>query len=193
MATENITFNDIRIVICSQGYQLDCEYLFREIGFCCNGLSSSIPFNCRINKSTIDLKNQLIIKYCENEIHGIPIVSKYENSLTMSEIKPVLKTLYNLSENGKYIGINSDENLKGMLYKCGLGSVTVDLDTLQEFKKTNNKCPRDDDLQFIMKQDVNRFNICNLHNRLQSQNFPICVKVKAEFLYEYCKTYIIPE
>ena len=107
MASSNVEFSDIKIILCVQGYSLDYQFILREIGFWTNNFSGSIPFNCKINKNQLDIKNQKTIFALEEDIHGIKTKKPVENGLSLSETKTVLKTLYNLSNNtnSKYIGI----------------------------------------------------------------------------------------
>ena len=89
--------------------------------------------------------------------------------------------------NGKYIGICRDMNINGLLHKAGLGRFVVDLDNLNIFKSNNETCPSNEDLQALMKSEPDRYSICELHDKLLIDKSPICAKVKAEYIAEYCK------
>ena len=189
MAALNLSFDDIRIIFCVQGYSLDFQFIPREIGFWCNGFSGSIPFNCNIKKNQLDIRNQNIIHVLENEIHGIKLKKFSENGLSLSESKAVLKTLYQIGGNtkAKYIGICRDENINGLLFKSGLGKYVVELDFLNIFKKPGEICPSNQDLKLAMKNDPNKYQICEMHEKLWNEEQPLCAKVKAEFVADYFK------
>ena len=194
MASLNLSFDDIRLIICVQGYSLDSGFILREIGFWSHGFSGSIPFNCRVNKDQIDPKNQRTIYACEEEINGIKLKNNFEFGLSISETKAVLRSLYHICDNsnGKYIGICRDGHINGLLFKAGLGNYVYDLDNLNQFKNSTDKCPSNKDLQYILKSNPKQFSICKLHDRLRTDDVPICAKVKSEFLAEYCITYVNP-
>ena len=183
----SVNVSDIRMILCVQGYSLQNQFVLREIGYCCKGFSGAVPFNCKINKNQIDITSQRIIHALEEEVHGIKLKKSVENGLAMSDIKAILRGLYHLSNQStaKYIGICRDENVKGLLYNANLGNYVVDLDHLQELSEKNIKCPSNQYLQAVMKSDLKRFNLCNLHDHLTNGEQPICAKVKAEFLYNF--------
>ena len=186
MASRNMKFSDIKIILCVQGYTLDYQFILREIGFWTNYYSGSIPFNCKINKNQLDIKNQKTIYALEEDIHGIKCKKHIENGLALSEIKTVLKTLYNLSNNleSKFIGICRDENINGLLHQAGLGKYVIEMDNLDIFRDTAKKCPSNTDLKIILKNQPNRFHICGLHELLRDGSLPLCAKVKADYCRE---------
>ncbi len=189
MASSSVEFSDVKIILCVQGYSLDYQFILREIGFWTNNFSGSIPFNCKINKNQLDIKNQKTIFALEEDIHGIKTKKPIENGLALSEIKSVLKTLYNLSNNSnsKYIGICRDENINGLLHQAGLGKYVIEMDNLNIFRDSINKCPSNADLKIILKNQPNRYHICGLHDLLRDGSLPLCAKVKAEFIADYCR------
>ncbi len=158
MASSSVSFEDLRIILCVQGYNLDYQFIVREIGFWCNGLSGSIPFNCKVNRNQLDVKNQKTLYALEELIHGINLKYSVKLGLAQSETRAVLRTLYNMGDNGakagskaKYIGICRDENINGLLYKAGLGANVIDIDNLEMFQHSSIKCPSNKDLQVVMK------------------------------------------
>ncbi len=194
MASTNITFGDIRLILCVQGYSLDYQFIVREIGFWCNGLSGSIPFNCKINRNQLDVKNQKTLYALEELIHGINLKNVIKFGLAQSETRAVLRTLYHMAGNGsesKYIGICRDENINGLLYKAGLGSFVIDIDNLEMFQHSEVKCPSNKDLQTVMQNDPVLYAPCHLHDNLMSDDKPLCAKVKAQYIADFCKNYTI--
>lgn len=188
MASLNISFEDLRIILCVQGYSLDYQFIVREIGFWYNGLSGSIPFNVKINRNLLDINSQKIIYALEEEVHGIRLKKSIEHGLAASEVKAVLRTLYHMagSTNAKYIGICRDENINGLLYKAGLGNYVVDIDSISLFRNTVEKTPSNKDLKLFMENNKNKYSVCRIHDVLRNGEIPLCAKVKAQFIADYC-------
>lgn len=189
MSSVNFDFSDIRIVLCVQGYPLDYQFIVREIGFWYNGISGCIPFNCKINVNQLDTENRNIISQCEEEINGIRLKKTTEGGLALSETKAVLRTLYQMNNmsQAKLIGICGDDNIKGLLFKAGLGSYVKDLNYLEDLKKKNTKLPSNEEIRSNIKQNSKVFKFCNLHDHLLRNNeTPLCSKVKAEYIANYC-------
>lgn len=189
MATPNVELSDIRIIICVQGYNLDFQYIIREIGFWCNGQSGSIPFNVKLNKSHLDVKNQQIISHCEEELNGIKLKRNFDNALASSDIRQVLKTLFHLNNKStaKYIGITNDEKLDGIIYKSGLGNYIFHLENLSSMKQNNLQLPNNDIIRQYLKKYPDRYLICPIHDRLTINEYPICAKAKAEIIADYLR------
>lgn len=191
MSSLNFSFSDIRIILCVQGYPLDYQYIVREIGFWCNGQSGSIPFNCKINANQLDTKNHSIISHSVEEINGIRLKKTTEAGLALSETKAVLRTLYHLNNSpAKLIGICADDNLNGLLFKAGLGSYVKDLNNMDIFKQSNSVLPTNETIRNTVKQKLDDYKVCSLHDHLlKNNNFPLCAKVKAQFIANYCLNY----
>ena len=190
MATHSVNLNDIRIIICTQGYSLDYQFIVREIGFCSKYQSGVIPFNCKVNTKELDIKNQRNIYLLEDEIHGIKVKKNFDLGLAQSDYKSVLRTLYHSAKSpendAKYIGIVRDQYIFGLLYRSGLGHLVIDLDTLSAFNEIN-KCPSNGDLRIAMKNDI-KYSQCYLHEQLRISEIPICAKAKAEYVYDICQS-----
>ena len=192
MATENVSFDDIRIIFCVQGYSLDYQFVLREIGFWTPNFSGSVPFNCKINTNNLDLQSIKIINALEDTVHGIKVKKSIDCGLSLSETKAVLRSLYHMNSwncKAERIGICRDPNINGLLYKAGLGKFVIDLDDLSIFKNTDDKAPSNKDLHNFMKKNPQKYTICSLHDRLKFDEQPICAKVKAEFIADYCMNY----
>jgi len=190
MAFESINFNDIRIIICAQGYKLDYQFILREIGYCSKNISGVIPFNCKISLKDLDVSSQRTIFALEEEVHGIRLKRNVQFGMTQSDYKAVLKTLYHLSaddSNAKFIGIIRDANIFGLLHRAGLGHFVVDLDQLEIFRHNNLSCPSNVDLRNAMKNNSNKYKVCDIHEHLRNNEFPICAKVKSQFVFDTCK------
>ena len=188
MSFQKVDFSDIRIVLSVQGYSLDYQYIVREIGFWFNGHSGSIPFNCKINRNQLDIANQTIITKSEEQMNGIRLKKSITAGLALSETRAVLRALYHLnsSSKGKFIGISSDDNITGLLFKSGLGPFVKNLKHLSIFEN-NQKLPTNEEIISALNQYPNKFKICNLHDNFTI--IPMCAKVKAEFLAMYCMNY----
>src|SRR5882757_3230738 len=190
MASYNFNFNDIRIIICVQGYSLPYQFVLREIGFWTPVCSGSIPFNCKINLNNLDVQSLKTINVLEDNIHGIKVKKNVDYGLALSDAKAVLRTLYHMTSwnsNGNRIGICRDPNINGLLHKAGLGSYVVELDDLSIFKNTEDMIPSNKDLQSFMKNDPMKYTICPIHESLKTSDHPLCAKVKTEFIADFCK------
>lgn len=185
MACQSVDFSEIKIILCMQGYPLDYNFVVREIGYWCDGRSGSIPFNVKLSKNHLDVKNaQIVLKY-EDEINGVKLKRNFENALAASDIKPVLRTLFHLNSNvnAKFIGIVKNDGLDGLLYKSGLGAYITYLDNLNVMKHT--QLPNDEFIRQFLKKNSDNYIICPIHDRLRISEFPYCAKVKAQFLADY--------
>ena len=189
MTLENFNFDDIKIILCSEGYNLDYQYIVREIGFWSNGFSASIPFNVKLNKNHLDEKNRREVLFCEEQLNGIKLKRNFEYGLASSDIKLVLRTLFHMSYNnsGKYIGISSsDHQLEGLLHKSGLGNHIVILERL----KSQRVYAAFPDLSLIrdsIQTNPNKYIVCQYHDRLRINQPPSCAKIRAEIIAEWCK------
>ena len=114
----------------------------------------------------------------------------FEHCLAGSDIKPVLRTIFQLnsSYNSKYIGIVREEPLDGLLHKCGLGSFVTYLDNVDVVKNPNMSLPSNEHFRQYMKKNKDAYIVCPIHERLTINEFPICAKAKAEFLADFLKT-----
>ena len=192
MASENVSFGDIKVIFCVQGYILDYEFILREIGFWSHGVSGSIPFNCKINLNHLDVQSFKTINVLEDQIHGIKVKKNIDCGLGISDSRAVLRCLYHMNSwqcKSTRIGICRDANINGLLHKAGLGKYVIDLDELTMFKNTVNKAPSNKDLQEFMKNNPHKYKICEIHECLKNGEIPLCAKVKAEYLADYCSTY----
>ena len=61
------------------------------------------------------------------------------------------------------------------------------MDNLKIFRDSINKCPSNTDLKIILKNQPDRYHICGLHDLLRDGSLPLCAKVKAEFIADYCR------
>ena len=192
MATPQIDFSDIRMILCVQGYNLEYQYVVREIGFSClNGISGSIPFNVKLNHNHLDVHNQRIVTQCEEQINGLKLKRNFENALAASDIRPVLRTLFHLNSHcGKYIAVLRDEPLYGILHKSGIGNNVVYLDNLNILRNSNISLPTIENFRQYLKKNPDTYTICPIHDRLLINDNPICAKVKAEYFADYCKSLI---
>src|SRR5260370_8613332 len=190
MALYMPSFDEIRIIICVQGYILDYQFVVREIGFWSREKFGSIPFNCKINRNQLDTKSNKSVYFAENELHGIKLKTTTQFGLTNCEIKSVLRTLYHMTETNnpkaKYIGIVRDENVNGLLFKSGLGNLVMDMNNLEIFRNSTNNCPSNKDYWVMMKSDPSRYKVCKLHSKLSINDSPICAAVKAKYIADYC-------
>lgn len=190
MAFRKNEFQDLRVIVCMQGYPLDYQYYIREIGFWSRNLCGSIPLNCKINKNELDFYNQQTLYYFEEEIHGIKLKKHYENGLPSSDLKTILKCLYHLTKSddydASYIGVCKDEKISGILSRANLGRYVVEIDSLDLFKRMNIQFPNNDMIRKELTDKIESFPICEIHESLKNNMIPICSKAKAKFIANYC-------
>ena len=132
MAFFNAKFDDIRMFLSIQGYQLNNQYIIREIGFWSQKINGVIPFNCKLNFTQIDSTSEKNIHIAENEYHGIRLRKILSNALPSSDASAVIKCLYHLTKrddyDADYIGICKEENIAPIIFKAGLGKFILEID-----------------------------------------------------------------
>ena len=199
MANFTAKFDDIRLIVCVQGYQLNYQYIVREIGFWSRSISGVIPFNCKVNKSHLDQLSAKNIHIAVNEIHGIKQKKIVENALPSSDVSAVLKCLFQITKRDSYdagyIGVCRDENVTSLFFKAGLGNYIYELDNLDIFQTVSNNnqnnlknklsFPTLLDIKFIVSSDPKKYGYCELHDRLRNNEFPVCARTKAEIISTY--------
>lgn len=189
MAFKKYEFQDIRLILCMQGYPLDYHYYIREIGFWSRKLSGSIPLNCKINKSELDFYNQQTIYYFEEEVHGIKLKKNIENGLPSSELKTVLKCIYHLTKSddydSSYIGVCKDDKISGILSKANLGRYVVEIDSLDILKRNDMQFPNNDIIRKELGDNIKDYPICAIHGGLKNNISAVCSKSKAQFIANY--------
>ena len=179
-------FEDIRIIISVQGYQLNNRYIIREIGFWSPNLRGVIPFNCKLNLSQADSFGSKNIQIAENEIHGIKLRKIVENGLPSSEAYAVIKTLYHLTKRNDYdavyIGILKDENISSVIFNSGLGKYVFEIETLELLRFSNPNFPAFTDFKYIIGSELKKYKACKIHEKLRNNEQPLCAKNKAEIV-----------
>ena len=187
MASYKPNIDDIRLIICFQGYDLNYHFILREIGYWYNKNYGTIPFNCKINKNNLDIRNRNKILEAEL-IHGIKQKNVTDFGLTMCEIKSVLKTLYHMAgsdnPNAKFIGICREEKTIGFLYKAGLGTYATYLDLIELSTKKQISFPTKEEIEIKIKNDDNQNKLCQLHDK-SICNSLICSGLKAKCIGEF--------
>ena len=173
-----------------QGYPLDYHYYIREVGFWSRKLSGSIPLNCKINKNELDVHGHQIIFYYEEDVHGLKLKKNIENGIPSSELKTVLKCIYNLTDsedsNAKFIGICSEDQISGLLAKANLGKFVLEIDKLDLFKRNNYIFPTNDVLRKELSDKVENYPYCQLHDMLRNEGIPFCCVSKANYIANLC-------
>ena len=187
--TSNISFDEIRLILSIQGYQLNHQFIIREIGFWSHRIMGVIPFNCKLNLTNVDSFSRKNIYMAETEIHGITLNNRIDNALPASEASSVIKTLYHLTNRddstAEYIGILKDENISALVYKSGLGKYLVELDNLELVSKCNAVLPTLHDFKFIIGTEFTKYRPCPIHNKLRGKAAPLCSRVKVEIVANY--------
>ena len=186
-----LKFEDIRMILSIQGYQLNHQFIIREIGFWSPRISGVIPFNCKLNMVNVDSFSTKNIFIAENKIHGIKLKSRFENALPNSEASSVLRTLYHITKNedyaADYIGILKDENISSVVFKSGLGKYVIELDQLDIITKSQSNLPTLHDFKFIIGTELNKYKPCYIHDMLRNNDIGVCSRVKVEIIANHFK------
>jgi len=184
-----ITFdNNIRLVLCAEGFFINNDFIPREIGFWTTNNSGSIPIRCRINPKKLSNSDK---DYNDNLIryhHGIKFTNQVCNSLVRSEIKGILLTLYNMCKSDDdperiYIGVIGNISITSLLCYCGLGHLIVDLSKLEPYNKIIEEY-KDFDLYYekMLNLFPDEYKTCKLHSDLTTALHPLCAGAFAKVI-----------
>ena len=179
-------FEDIRLILSIQGYQLNNQFIVREVGYWSPKLCGVIQFNTKLNLTRLDTFSIKNIHILENEIHGIKLKKIAENGMASSEVGSILKCLYQVTKiegsRADYIGILREEKVSSILFKAGLGKYVLELEDLQILNKSNTSMPSFGDFKYIIGTEISKYKPCSLHEPLRTSETPICARAKAEIV-----------
>ena len=179
-------FEDIRVIFSIQGYQLNNQFVVREVGYWSPKINGVIQFNTKISASRLDTFSIKNIHIFENEFHGIKLKKFVENGMASSDVGSVLKCLYQVTKSegsvADYIGIIREEMISSILYKAGLGKYVIELEDLITLTKSNTTLPSFNDLKYIIGTEINKYKPCSLHDSLRTSETPVCSRAKAEII-----------
>ena len=186
MAFFNAKFDDIRMFLSIQGYQLNHQYIIREIGFWSQKINGVIPFNCKLNLAQIDSTSEKNIHIAENEYHGIRLRKILSNALPSSDASAVIKCLYHLTKrddyDADYIGISKEENIAPIIFKAGLGKFILEIDYLDIFQKASTKLFTLTEIKYLVTTDPIKYKPCSLHENLRNNALAVCAKAKCDII-----------
>ena len=186
MAFFNAKFDDIRLFLSIQGYQLNHQYIIREIGFWSQKINGVIPFNCKLNLAQIDSISEKNIHIAENEYHGIRLRKILTNALPSSDASAVIKCLYHLTKRedyeADYIGICKEENIAPIIFKAGLGKFILEIDYLDIFHKASTKLFTMAEIKYLITTDPIKYKPCSLHENLRNNALAVCAKAKCDII-----------
>ena len=187
-----LKFQDVRLILSVQGYELNNQYIIRELGYWYPLQSGVIPFNCKLNVSNLDSFSQKNIHIAESEFHGIKLKKKIENGLPASEACAAIRTLYHVSKRddyaADYIGILNDEKIPSKLvFNSGLGKYAIILDELECLTETNSTLPTIHDFKYIIGTELNKYIPCGIHENLRNNETPLCARTKVEIVANHFK------
>jgi hypothetical protein len=185
--SSGITFDKIKLIICVNGYTVNDEFLFMEIGFWSRKLTGVIPFTsgkCYSNLSSVD---RMTINYLYNVHHGINFKIQPFNAMNQKEAVASLKMLYNIctddyeNDQRKYIAYSNDPNTLTLLYKCGLSEFAVNIENM-----FNLKPPSNSQIMKMSNYGKGSYKPCDIHDQRNNITKPHCANIKALILAEWC-------
>jgi hypothetical protein len=186
-----VNFEDIRIILCAQGYSINNKYIVKEIGFWSRENSGVIPFSSKNKFYTLSNEDKMSINYLVKVHHGIPLNKQVNYGLMNQEAVAVIKTLYhscwneNSGRERNYIGICDDMNIFHLLNIAGLGHLVVNLKKL--YDKLNTTLPSNSNILKMKEFGYCCLKPCYLHEPLSNENVPFCARAKAIILANWCK------
>jgi hypothetical protein len=181
-----VSFNEIRVIICVNGYTVKNEFVVREIGFWSRNINSVIPFSSRITYNSLSSIDKTTINYLLNAHHGIGIKKQPNNGLLPSETCGVIKSIYHMCsdkfDDSKriYIGYADDLNALQLLHKAGLSHLAINVKKLFEIEPPSNA-----KITEMCHYGKGIYSPCSLHEDLMNQMPPLCAKVKSLILAEW--------
>lgn len=181
-----VCFDDIRVIFCLNGFYIDEEFQVMEIGFWSRKITGSIPFFSNKNYSKLKSKEKISVNFLTNSHHGIEFNNKFDKGFSQADVVSCIKYIYHVcSDDVKsryYIGYINDRFLLNFVGKSGLGYMLVNIDQMY-----NAPAPSNEEMLGSENYGKDDYKPCNLHKKLENNLEPHCVKVKAEFLADFCK------
>jgi hypothetical protein len=188
---KEVNFEDIRIILCVQGYSINSKYVVREIGFWNRENSGVIPFTLRTKFYKLSNEDKMSVNYLVKVHHGIPLNKQVNYGLMNQEAAAAIKTLYHSCSNENserernYIGICDDMNIYHLLNIAGLGHLVVNLKNL--YDKPETTIPSNNNILKMKEFGYCCLRPCELHDPLSNENIPFCARTKAIILANWCK------
>jgi hypothetical protein len=181
---KNIKFNQIRLIVGCEGFEINNEFIPKEIGFATENNFGVIKFRFE-NQKLLSYLNRKKNLYLINEHHGIHL-NKNENFWpNYSHATSIIQSLYQTTESRQnpekiYIAYNNDIHIRTLIHKAGLDLYCININDLfctplpsltsQKFKKSYN---------------AGIYKICDLHEFNLKNNFQ-CARSKVKLLFDLC-------
>ena len=183
-----VDFDDLRLIVCINGFTLDESYQIVELGFWSRKISGVIPFKSTKVWSKLNHMDKLTVNYLTNEYHGIELSKlKNQDALHQSDIFGAIRSIYHLCDDGvenrKLIGYLGNSWILDTFGKIGIGNYLV---KLQEMFPNCEKFSIDN----IRKDEsygTKDFAICGMHGDLNSGLMPNCARAISNYLADYCQ------
>lgn len=188
MNSSQVDFDDVRMIVCLNGFTINETFQIVELGFWSRKISGVIPFKSTKSWSKLNHLDRLSVNYLTSEYHGIGMDQlKYQDALHQSDIFGALRAIYHMTDDGvknrKLIGYLGNQCLLEILGKMGIGNYLVNISEL---------CPTSsisiDQIRSSEDYGWEDFEICNLHNNYVGNDFrfPVCAKAISCYLANFC-------
>ena len=190
MNSSQVNFDDLRLIVCLNGFTINDQFQIVEFGFWSRKLSGNIPFKSTKVWSKLNHLDRLSVNYLTSEYHGIGLEQlKYQDALHQTDIFGSIRSIYHLCDDGvenrKLIGYLGNECLLELLGKLGIGNYPVKINdmypasSIQIDEIRNNK----------LYGEIPDFEICKIHTQYNGNDFryPVCARAIACFLAKFCE------
>jgi hypothetical protein len=167
-----ISFDNLKLIICLNGYTVNEEFIVMEIGFWSRKLCGVIPFTSNKNYINLSSIDKMTVNYLYNVHHAINFNSKPENGMHQKDAVAAFKILYNIctddygSNERKFIGYSNDPNTLSLLYKSGLSDVAVNIENIYD-----QKPPSNNQIMTMSNYGKGCYKPCMLHQNLNNRIF----------------------
>ena len=190
--SEKVKFEELRLIICINGFHVDDKYEVAELGFWSRKFSGKIPFITSKCYKNLKLFDRISNSYMSESVHGIDFNHEFPESLNQTDLPGAIKTIVSLcgesfesifterNKKCRYIGYSDDFFAFNILAELGYGDRLVDINKM--FKGSHGyltSC-------IVKDEKYKKYRVCPMHSEVDSGDPPICAKAKAKFLAQYC-------
>jgi hypothetical protein len=181
---KNVKFNQIRLIVGVEGFEINNEFIVKEIGYATENHFDVIKLQYT-NKKQMSYFNRKKIYYLSNEHHGIDLYNNKNYWPKHSDAASIIQTLYQITASKQnpektYIAYNNDIHIRTLIHKAGLDQVSVNVKDLFW-----SPIPSLNTLKSEKVYNTGVYKICDLHDLNSEKNFQ-CAKSKIKLLFDIC-------